>query len=228
MPGYAQVLEQNNPRREDSSTGEGLSNSHHMLGKSLSNIILSDVIFSVFKVIFTWMDGVKTNDKHKSCEDSKDQGSPDSDAITLNSSAMKAHCASESSRTGKRKCVEPNCNLKESTLARPVDEILHWHKAIKRELNDIAEAARRIQLAGDFSDLSASNKRLQFIAEVCIFHRFVDSTSELLVNEPTTNFMEASRSEASFPREHLEAAAKIPEKVVICSTSILSYIYCLR
>ncbi|KAL7248179.1 hypothetical protein ACSBR2_002982 [Camellia fascicularis] len=42
---------------------------------------------------------------------------------------------------------------------------------------------------------------------------FVDSTSELLVNEPTTNFMEASRSEASFPREHPEAAPKIPEKV---------------
>ncbi|CAL5340050.1 unnamed protein product [Camellia sinensis] len=43
--------------------------------------------------------------------------------------------------------------------------------------------------------------------------RFVGSTSKLLVNEPTTNFIEASRSEASFPREHPEAAPKIPEKV---------------
>ncbi|GMP61493.1 hypothetical protein CsSME_00023937 [Camellia sinensis var. sinensis] len=137
--------------------------------KCLSKIIPEEKLLQ--QVIFTWMDGVKTNDKHKSCDDSKDQGSPDSDAITLNSSTMKAHCASESSRTCKRKCVEPNCNLEESTPARPVDEILHWHKAIKRELNDIAEAARRIQLAGEFSDLSAFNKRLPFVAEVCIFHR---------------------------------------------------------
>ncbi|CAL5340051.1 unnamed protein product [Camellia sinensis] len=136
--------------------------------KCLSKIIPEEKLLQ--QVIFTWMDGVKTNDKHKSCDDSKDQGSPDSDAITLNSSTIKAHCASESSRTCKRKCVEPNCNLEESTPARPVDEILHWHKAIKRELNDIAEAARRIQLAGEFSDLSAFNKRLPFVAEVCIFH----------------------------------------------------------
>ena len=60
----------------------------------------------------------------------------------------------------------------DSPLDRPVDEILHWHKAIKKELIDIAEAARSIQLSGDFSDLSAFNKRLQFIAEVCIFHRY--------------------------------------------------------
>ncbi|PWA54001.1 hemerythrin/HHE cation-binding motif-containing protein [Artemisia annua] len=38
----------------------------------------------------------------------------------------------------------------DSPLDRPVDEILHWHKAIKKELIDIAEAARSIQLSGDF------------------------------------------------------------------------------
>ncbi|KAI7997314.1 Zinc finger protein BRUTUS [Camellia lanceoleosa] len=160
--------------------------------KCLSKIIPEEKLLQ--QVIFTWMDGVKTNDKHKSCEDSKDQSSPDSDAITLNSSTMKAHCACESSRTGKRKCVEPNCNLEESTLARPVDEILHWHKAIKRELNDIAEAARRIQLAGDFSDLSAFNKRLQFIAEVCIFH----SVAEDKVIFPALD------AELCFAQEHAE------------------------
>ncbi|GJZ58562.1 hypothetical protein Tco_0614056, partial [Tanacetum coccineum] len=61
----------------------------------------------------------------------------------------------------------------DSPLDRLVDEILHWHKATKKELIDIAEAAKSIQLSGDFSDLSAFNKRLQFIAEVCIFHRVV-------------------------------------------------------
>lgn len=77
----------------------------------------------------------------------------------------------------KRKYGELNFDLEEATLARPVDEILHWHKAIIKELKDIAEAARRIQLCGDFSDLSAFNKRLQFIAEVCIFHRCVSVSS---------------------------------------------------
>ncbi|KAL6969877.1 hypothetical protein U1Q18_029591 [Sarracenia purpurea var. burkii] len=97
-------------------------------------------------------------------------------------------------RIGKRKYLELNCDLEESTLAHPVDEILHWHKAIKKELNDIAEAARRIQLCGDFSDLSAFNKRLQFIAEVCIFH----SIAEDKVIFPAVD------AELCFAQEHAE------------------------
>lgn len=124
------------------------------------------------------MDGAKTKDNHKSCEDdSKHQSSADAGTSTLISPTDKAQCACESSRNGKRKYGELNFDLEEVTLARPVDEILHWHKAIIKELKDIAEAARRIQLCGDFSDLSAFNKRLQFIAEVCIFHRCVSVSS---------------------------------------------------
>ncbi|KAF2317795.1 hypothetical protein GH714_041109 [Hevea brasiliensis] len=74
------------------------------------------------------------------------------------------------------------------------DEILLWHAAIRRELNDIAEAARKIQLHGDFSDLSAFNKRLQFIAEVCIFH----SIAEDKVIFPAVD------AEISFAQEHAE------------------------
>lgn len=71
---------------------------------------------------------------------------------------------------------------------------MHWHKAIKREFNDIAEAARTIQLPGDFSDLSTFNKRLQFIAEVCIFH----SIAEDKVIYPAVD------AELSFAQEHAE------------------------
>ncbi|KAI8527685.1 hypothetical protein RHMOL_Rhmol12G0094500 [Rhododendron molle] len=141
--------------------------------KCLSRVIPEEKLLQ--QVIFTWMDGAKTKDNHKSCEDdSKHQSSADAETSTLISPTNQAHCACESSRTGKRKYVELSCELDESTQARPIDEILHWHKAIIKELKDIAEAARKIQLCGDFSDLSAFNKRLQFIAEVCIFHSIAE------------------------------------------------------
>nr|XP_043627558.1 zinc finger protein BRUTUS [Erigeron canadensis] len=121
------------------------------------------------QIIFTWMDGVNPVKKRKSSED---------DATY--------QCAC-SPRVKKQ---EPS----DSSLDRPVDEILHWHKAIKKELIDIAEDARRIQLSGDFSDISAFNKRLQFIAEVCIFH----SIAEDKVIFPAVD------AELSFAQEHAE------------------------
>ncbi|KAH9306204.1 hypothetical protein KI387_010608, partial [Taxus chinensis] len=52
----------------------------------------------------------------------------------------------------------------------PINEILHWHNAIRKELKELAEEARRIQLSGDFSNLSSFNDRLELLAEICIFH----------------------------------------------------------
>ncbi|KAA8532686.1 hypothetical protein F0562_032719 [Nyssa sinensis] len=161
--------------------------------KCLRKIIPEEKLLQ--QVIFTWMDGVKIINKHRNCEDdSKHRSSPDSGASTLISPIEKGHCACESSRTVKRKYLEFNCNHTESSMVNPIDEILHWHKAVKRELNDIAEAARSIQLSGDFSDLSAFNKRLQFIAEVCIFH----SIAEDKVIFPAVD------AELSFAQEHAE------------------------
>ncbi|PWA45725.1 hemerythrin/HHE cation-binding motif-containing protein [Artemisia annua] len=117
------------------------------------------------QIIFTWMDGVNVSKKRKNSEED-------------------TTCACSSSRP----------KSLDSPLDRPVDEILHWHKAIKKELIDIAEAARSIQLSGDFSDLSAFNKRLQFIAEVCIFH----SIAEDKVIFPAVD------AELSFAQEHAE------------------------
>lgn len=81
------------------------------------------------------------------------------------------YCACEPSKTGKRKWMELSFDLPSSAVSCPIDEILLWHKSIKQELIDLTEAARKIQVSGKFSDLSAFNRRLQFITEVCIFHR---------------------------------------------------------
>lgn len=147
------------------------------------------------QIVFSWMDGVKVNKKRKICgDDSKQPCYSDSGASSSISPAEEGHCACESYRAGKRDLLRSNGDSLESTLGRPVDEILHWHKAIKKELNDIADAARSIQFSEDFSDLSAFNKRLEFIAEVCIFH----SIAEDKVIFPAVD------AELSFAQEHAE------------------------
>ncbi|KAM0830804.1 hypothetical protein ACQ4PT_065971 [Festuca glaucescens] len=76
----------------------------------------------------------------------------------------------------------------------PIDEILYWHNAIRKEMNDIAEETRSMQQSGDFADISAFNVRLQFIADVCIFHIIAEDQ----VVFPAVN------SELSFVLEHAE------------------------
>lgn len=89
----------------------------------------------------------------------------------------KVNCACIYSKTGKRKYLMSSVDGSDTYPVHPINEILHWHSAIRKELIDIAEEAKRIQLSGDFSNLAAFNERLQFIAEVCIFHRY-PSTDE--------------------------------------------------
>jgi zinc finger-like protein len=82
----------------------------------------------------------------------------------------KNRCSHEHSKVGKRKYAESShCQL----AVHPIDEILWWHNAIRKELSDIVEETRRIQQSGDFSNISTFNARLRFIADVCIFHRSV-------------------------------------------------------
>ncbi|XP_075521268.1 LOW QUALITY PROTEIN: zinc finger protein BRUTUS-like [Primulina tabacum] len=134
------------------------------------------------QVMFTWMDGVKISSKRKRSEEDPRQNSCSDTPIE------NKHCICESSETPESDILSLN------TLYHPVDDIYHWHKAIKIELNDIAEAARDIKLTGEFSDLSAFNRRLQFIAEVCIFH----SIAEDKVIFPALD------AELSFVQEHAE------------------------
>ncbi|PUZ64899.1 hypothetical protein GQ55_3G180100 [Panicum hallii var. hallii] len=98
-------------------------------------------------------------------------------------------CTLEHSKIGKRKSTESS-----ELVVHPIDEILYWHNAIRRELSDIAEEAKRIQQSGDFSDIGGFNMRLQFVADVCIFH----SIAEDQVIFPAVD------SELSFVQEHAE------------------------
>ncbi|KAK4430235.1 Zinc finger protein BRUTUS [Sesamum alatum] len=150
--------------------------------KCLQRIIPDERLLQ--QIIFNWMDGLRMSNKRKRCEDEP----------RLSSATENGHCSCEFSRSAQSDLLLSDCNATSSSLYHPVDDILHWHKAIEKELNDIAEAARSIKLTGDFSDLSAFNKRLQFIAEVCIFH----SIAEDKVIFPAVD------AQMSFVQEHAE------------------------
>ncbi|KAK4409628.1 Zinc finger protein BRUTUS [Sesamum angolense] len=150
--------------------------------KCLQRIIPDERLLQ--QVIFNWMDGLRMSNKRKRYEDGP----------RLSSTTENGHCSCEFSRSAQSDLPLSDCNATSSSLYHPVDDILHWHKAIEKELNDIAEAARNIKLTGDFSDLSAFNKRLQFIAEVCIFH----SIAEDKVIFPAVD------GQMSFVQEHAE------------------------
>uniref|UniRef100_A0A2C9VNG9 CHY-type domain-containing protein n=1 Tax=Manihot esculenta TaxID=3983 RepID=A0A2C9VNG9_MANES len=167
------------------------SDEYQDMHKCLCKIIPKEKL--LHQVIFAWMDGAKLS-VCTSCQDESKACYQDSGPPILICQSEKTHCACESSRLGKRKYMELSSDPANSTMFHPIDEILLWHAAIRRELNDIAEAARKIQLSGDFSDLSAFNKRLQFIAEVCIFH----SIAEDKVIFPAVD------AELSFAQEHAE------------------------
>ncbi|XP_073295080.1 zinc finger protein BRUTUS-like [Primulina huaijiensis] len=134
------------------------------------------------QIIFNWMDGVKLSSERKRCEEHYRH------AISTGAPSEDMNCICKSSQTSERE------NLLSDSLYHPIDDILHWHRAIQNELNQIAEAARSIKLTGDFSDPSSFNRRLQFIAEVCIFH----SIAEDRVIFPALD------AELSFVQEHAE------------------------
>ncbi|KAL5726400.1 hypothetical protein ACHQM5_009446 [Ranunculus cassubicifolius] len=166
---------------------------HQDMLKCLCKIIPDEKLLQ--QVIFTWMEGKPVSEDHRrgngylfgSCKDSA------SDNLVKQTEKERCACACVSSKVGKRKHQESNCDAID-VGTHPINEILHWHMAIRRELHDIADKARKIQLCGDFSDISAFNERLQFIAEVCIFH----SIAEDKVIFPAVD------SELSFVLEHAE------------------------
>ncbi|RZB91645.1 Zinc finger protein BRUTUS isoform C [Glycine soja] len=124
------------------------------------------------QVIFGWMEGLKI--KHRKCtHDTKVQWK-DVGMSNLLSHNEKVYSICGSSKTVKRKRVGLNEDPTNSNISCPLDELLLWHKAIKQELSDLAETARKIQLSEEFSNLSSFSGRLQFITEVCIFHSIAE------------------------------------------------------
>ncbi|KAK7271233.1 hypothetical protein RJT34_26963 [Clitoria ternatea] len=145
------------------------SDESHDLRKCLSKIVPEEKLLQ--KVIFTWMEGRSIANTVDNCVDhSQVRCSPN----PLTHQIGKIKCACESSATGKRKYSGSILDMSDTMGTHPIDEILLWHNAIKKELNEIAAQTRKIQLSGDFTNLSAFNERLQFIAEVCIFHSIAE------------------------------------------------------
>lgn len=114
------------------------------------------------KIVFTWFGGKSFRTIAQDVSDSYSE----SCSTCESSDRTNKHVCSEHSKIGKRKSTESS-----QPVSYPIDEILYWHSAIRRELSDIAEETKRIQQSGDFSDIAGFNMRLQFIADVCIFHR---------------------------------------------------------
>ncbi|CAO2165997.1 unnamed protein product [Urochloa humidicola] len=136
------------------------------------------------QVVFTWIDGKATKEVAESF-------AADNSALDVPDQGEKHICSHQGSKLGSRNCAE---SYDGQVYRHPIDDILHWHNAIRKDLHDIAEETRRVQQSADFSDISAFNERLQFIADVCIYH----SIAEDQVIFPAVD------SELSFVQEHAE------------------------
>ncbi|XP_023002699.1 zinc finger protein BRUTUS-like [Cucurbita maxima] len=170
------------------------------LQKCLNKVVPEEKLLQ--QVIFSWTEARSCDYVSTSCLDDAQVGyHTDSTTNTSHHQIENVNCACESTSRGKRKYLESNSDTSDYVATHPINEILFWHNAIKRELNDIAEEARKIQLSGNFSNLSTFNERLQFIAEVCIFH----SIAEDKVIFPAVD------GEFSFLQEHAEEESQFNE-----------------
>jgi zinc finger-like protein len=89
----------------------------------------------------------------------------------------------------------------------PINELLYWHDAIRKELRDLSEETRQIKLSEILppAKLSSFVERLQFLAEVCIFH----STAEDKVLFPAVN--EKVQSALSCTLDHAREEQQIDD-----------------
>ncbi|XP_020532353.1 zinc finger protein BRUTUS isoform X1 [Jatropha curcas] len=168
--------------------------------KCLSKIIPEEKLLQ--QVVFTWIRGRNGAKEVGSCTDNhQDQYCVNYTISAMNSELGDVMGTCDEHKIGKRKYLESSNDASDTTGTHPINEIMLWHNAIKQELNEIAEEARKIQLSGDFMNLSAFDDRLQFIAEVCIFH----SIAEDKVIFPAVD------GEFSFFQEHAEEESQFDE-----------------
>ncbi|WOK93020.1 hypothetical protein Cni_G01712 [Canna indica] len=142
---------------------------HQELINCLSKIIPKEKLLK--QVLFTWID-------NKSMAKMGYLGNGFQSRIYApgrsTNNTEKQVCPSDISITGKRKHEESDIKVVDYLGLYPIDEILLWHNAIRKELSGIVEGARKLRLSADFSALSAFNARLQFLADVCIFHSYAE------------------------------------------------------
>ncbi|KAJ3670660.1 hypothetical protein LUZ60_008086 [Juncus effusus] len=153
------------------------SKEHQDIIKCLRKIIPSQKLLQ--EVIFSWMKG-------------KSQSEPGQTSQNPNETQIPIPY---SCNFGKRKHEESDYV---SSNEHPIDEILLWHNCMRVELSEIAEEARKISEKDDFSDLDAFNLRLQFVADVCIFHSIAED--EII--------FPAVDGEVSFEQEHKEEKSR--------------------
>ncbi|KAL0816513.1 hypothetical protein Bca101_072957 [Brassica carinata] len=143
------------------------------------------MLLTILNSIFTWLGGKSDTMASRGVEDSSFHCCLDSSSSMLPCKTSRAQCPCEGSKAGKRKYPE----LTEyDAPMHPIDEIKIWHNSINKEMKEITDEARKIQLSGDFSDLSSFDERLQYIAESCTGQDHISS----------------SRWELSFSEEHDE------------------------
>ncbi|KAL9330220.1 hypothetical protein ACSQ67_005223 [Phaseolus vulgaris] len=148
------------------------------------------------KVVFTWMEGRGSVNTFESCVD---HSQVLCSSRSLPHQVEKVNCACESTTCGKRKYSGSMIDVSDTTGEHPIDEILLWHNAIKKDLSEIAVEARKIQHSGDFANLSAFNERFQFIADVCIFHSIAeDKVIFRAVDGEFSFFQEHAEEESQF------------------------------
>ncbi|CAH9084819.1 unnamed protein product [Cuscuta epithymum] len=166
----------------------------------LSKIIPKEKLLQ--QVIFTWMEGRECINMFESHDgDAQSRSSVELQPGGKTHIAGKVPCTSGSSKTGKRKHFGLTCDACDTDLGHPINEILHWHNTIKRELDGLASEARKVELSGDLSNIQPFYERLQFIADVCIFH----SVAEDKVIFPAVD------GEFSFSHEHVEEKSQFNE-----------------
>ncbi|VAH78894.1 unnamed protein product [Triticum turgidum subsp. durum] len=178
------------------------SDEHQDIRNCLCKIVPEEKLLK--QVVFTWIEGKATREVTQSVvSDNLERSHCCKDASFVNQ-AEKLIYPLEQSKVGHIKHTESNDGQADR---HPIDEILYWHNAIRKELNDIAEETRRMQQSGDFADISAFNARLQFIADVCIFH----SIAEDQVVFPAVN--RAKSTAAEFYSELCSHADQIMEAI---------------
>ncbi|PKU61987.1 zinc finger protein BRUTUS-like [Dendrobium catenatum] len=169
------------------------SDEHQDMVKCFLKIVPEEKLLQ--EVIFTWLEGKHMNiisQTHRN--DSKSERHFDSGSCKLPGQSEKKGLSFENLRYRKRKHVDMDCEPVDFLGPHPINEILHWHNAIKNELNDITAEAKKIQLSGDFQNLSKFDARLQFIADVCIFHGIAEDQV----------IFPAVDGQVSFVQEHAE------------------------
>lgn len=160
------------------------------------------------QIVCTWLKGASIGARDPACKDTN-VGKTGSFVESSNCEGRGRHKQQEASALlmsgsgeGAIKAGSASSNGTNGTSPKrprnsPIDVLFSWHKAIRKELIKFAEDSRRLQSsAAGF--LPKFSERMQFLAEVCIFH----SAAEDKVIFPAVG--QKANQSISFDLEHLQ------------------------